>query len=37
MKLKSEMALYEGRELTLNAFRDGIFPMKETSFISERE
>ena len=23
-------ALYEGRELTLNAFRSGIFPIKET-------
>ena len=26
----SVSALYEGRELTLNAFRSGIFPIKET-------
>ena len=27
---ESAYALYEGRELTLNAFKRGIFPMKET-------
>ena len=27
---ESENALYEGRELILNAFRNGIFPVKET-------
>ena len=28
--LESGSALYEGRELTLNAFRSGIFPIKVT-------
>ena len=27
---ESDQALYEGRELILNAFRSGIFPIKET-------
>ena len=27
---ESAYALYEGRELTLNAFKSGIFPIKDT-------
>ena len=29
---ESVNALYEGRELTLNAFKSGIFPIKETQW-----